>query len=57
MFLEDEESPLMSIILADTDVDKLECLKKIEHRLLQAARQLLLEGYLIQTEMTHFKIK
>lgn len=47
----------MSIILADTDVDKLECLKKIEHRLLQAARQLLLEGYLIQTEMTHFKIK
>lgn len=54
MFLEDDESPVASIILADPDIDKLTCLKKIARRLLKVCRQLLLERYLIEADVCHF---
>lgn len=50
MFLEDDESPVASIVLADPDIDRLDCLKKITRRMLKLCRQLLLEKCLIEAD-------
>jgi hypothetical protein len=53
MILEDDDSPVASIILADTDMERLIYLKKITRSLLRICRQLSLEKYLIEADVCH----